>query len=211
MLRSASAHYPTLRSFLHAVYVARNSHLKILKLEQTLLNGDISALIDASFVSFDYLFSTVEERMQDISNLEKPDMEMRLRVHSAEVFTDYQNAVNDYPKNVCCSCQQLHQKKNVTVVRFDDHLGKAVWFFLKDYLLKQDSSAADDMHFMCNYCKPLIRRGKMPARCVLNGLHVVEVPPEFSRLDSLSKQFIQLAKAYQTVVQLGTYTAKVRT
>ena len=57
---------------LHAVYVARNSHLKILKLEQTLLNGDISALIDASSVSFDHLFSTVEEHVQDISNLEKP-------------------------------------------------------------------------------------------------------------------------------------------
>ena len=51
----------------------------------------------------------------------------------------------------------------------------------------------------------------MPARCVLNGLHVVEVPPEFSRLDCLSKQFIQVAKAYQTVVQLGTNTAKVPT
>ena len=70
ILRSASAHYPTLRSFLHAVYVARNSHLKILKLEQTLLNGDISALIDASSVSFDNLFSIVEEHVQDISNLE---------------------------------------------------------------------------------------------------------------------------------------------
>ena len=64
ILRSASAHYPTLRSFLHAVYVACNSHLKILKLEQTLLNGDISALIDASSVSFDNLLSIVEEHMQ---------------------------------------------------------------------------------------------------------------------------------------------------
>ena len=51
----------------------------------------------------------------------------------------------------------------------------------------------------------------MPARYVLNGLHVVEVPPKFSRLDCLSKQFIQLAKAYQTEVQLGTYTAKLPT
>ena len=42
--------------------------------------------------------------MQDISNLEKPDLEMRLRIHNAEVFTDCQKAVDDYPKNVCCSC-----------------------------------------------------------------------------------------------------------
>ena len=73
-----------------------------------------------------------------------------------------------------------------------------MWPLLKDILLKQDASAADDMHFIC---KHLIRRGKMPAWCVLNGLHVGEVPPDFSRLDCLSKQFIQLAKAYQMVVQ----------
>ena len=40
---------------------------------------------------------------------------------------------------------------------------------------------------------------------------MVEVPPELNRLDCLSKQFIQLAKAYQTVVQLGTCTSKVPT
>ena len=46
------------------------------------------------------------------------------------------------------------RKKYIMVVRFYDHLGTAVWPLLKDYLLKQDTSAADDMHFMCNYCKP---------------------------------------------------------
>ena len=45
----------------------------------------------------------------------------------------------------------------------------------------------------------------------LNGLRAVDVPPELSRLEYLSKHFIQRAKAYQTVVQLGTYTAKVPT
>ena len=131
IVRSAFAHYSTLRSLLHAVYVARNSHLKILKLEQILLNGDISALLDASSVSFDNLFSTVEEHVQDISNIEKPDFEMRLRIENAEVFIDYQKAVDNYPKNVCCSCQQLYQKKNATMVRFDDHLGTAGWPLLK--------------------------------------------------------------------------------
>ena len=44
-------------------------------LEET-LNGDISALIDASSVSFDNLFSIVEEHVQDNLNLENPDLEM---------------------------------------------------------------------------------------------------------------------------------------
>ena len=71
-----------------------------------------------------------------------------------------------------------------------------MWPLLKDYMLKENIGAADETHFMCSYCKHLIKLNKMPSRCILNGLHVVEVPPELSRLDCPSKQFIQLAKTY---------------
>ena len=49
----------------------------------------------------------------------------------------------------------------------------------------------------------------MPPRCVLNGLHTVPIPTELTLLDSLSRQLIQRAKCYQTIVRLGTYTGKV--
>ena len=61
----------------------------------------------------------------------------------------------------------------------------------------------------CASCKPLIKKNKLPPRCVLNGLQMEPIPPELADLDSLSRQLIQLAKCYQTVVRLGTYTAKV--
>ena len=81
-----------------------------------------------------------------------------------------------------------------------------MWPLLKQFMLPK---ATGEMHFMCRYCKNLIKKDQMPSRCVLNGLQVIEIPAELSGLDCLSKQFIQRAKAYQTVVQLGTYTAKV--
>ena len=56
-----------------------------------------------------------------------------------------------------------------------------------------------------------IRDNVMPNRCVLNGLETVRVPPELEQLDALSVQLIQLAKCYQTVRRLGTYTKKVYT
>ena len=62
---------------------------------------------------------------------------------------------------------------------------------------------------MCNYCKSVIKKNKLPPRCVLNGLETVPMPPELAKLDALSSQLIQRAKCYQTVVRLGTYTAKV--
>ena len=38
---------------------------------------------------------------------------------------------------------------------------------------------------------------------------MIPMPPELAKLDCLSRQLIQCAKCYQTVVRLGTYTAKV--
>ena len=49
----------------------------------------------------------------------------------------------------------------------------------------------------------------MSARCVLNGLVTEPIPDELKSLDALSKQLIQRAKAFQTIVRLGTYSGKV--
>ena len=132
-----------------------------------------------------------------------------MQAENNKAIAEYRKAVEDYPKNVCCSCQEVHQRKNVTVVKFDNHLGTAVWPLLKQFILQKNPKATGEMHFMCRYCKNLIIKDQMPSHRVLNGLQVVEILAELSGLDCLSKQFIQRAKAYQTVVQLGTYTAKV--
>ena len=49
----------------------------------------------------------------------------------------------------------------------------------------------------------------MPCQCFLNGLESEPIPAELANLDALSKQLIQRAKAFQTIMRLGTYTAKV--
>ena len=84
-----------------------------------------------------------------------------------------------------------------------------MWPRLKSFILEQNPSAGDQVLYMCNYCKPVIKKNKLPVRCVLNGLQLDTIPPELAQLDSLSRQLIQRAKCYQTVVRLGTYTAKV--
>ena len=54
-----------------------------------------------------------------------------------------------------------------------------------------------------------IKIDKLPPRCVLNGLETVEIKAPLAKLDRLSRQLIQRAKCYQTVVRLGKYTHKV--
>ena len=115
------------------------------------------------------------------------------------------------PVHVCCSCKQLHKKRNVTKGTFFDELVTEVWPTLKAFIFERDETASKQVLFMCNYCKRTIRNDKMPPRCVLNGLQTVDITAPLAKLDRLSRQLIQRAKCCQTVVRLGTYTHKVPT
>ena len=108
-----------------------------------------------------------------------------------------------------CSCDRLHQRKSVTKVNLSDNFGSKVWPALKAFIVEHNPDAKQQVLYMCNYCKPFIKQDVLPARCVLNGLQTVPIPSELAKLDCLSKQLIQRAKCYQTVVHLGIYTAKV--
>ena len=162
ILRLASCHYPVLRGFLNNVYLARSSHLKILKLDEAFSKGDFKFIMEACRMPIDSIFSNVVEGTQESAaqecELRKPDLELRLQAENNKAIAEYRKAVEDYPKNVCCSCQELHQRKNVTVVKFDNHLGTAVWPLLKQFMLQKNPKAASETHFMCSYCKNLIKK-----------------------------------------------------
>ena len=93
----------------------------------------------------------------------------------------------------------------MSVISLSDDFQSKIWNELKLYVRSNTPNVSTQVLYMCYYCKRMIKGGKMPARCVLNGLQTVPIPPE---LDQLSRQ---RAKYYQTVVRLGTYTGKVPT
>ena len=45
------------------------------------------------------------------------------------------------------------------MIKFDNHLGTAVWSLLKQFMLQKNRIAAGVMHFMCNYCKIIYEKG----------------------------------------------------
>ena len=92
---------------------------------------------------------------------------------------------------------------------FDKDKESEVWKELEAFLTNQDPNFDSKHLLMCKHCKPIIRSNRMPARCVLNNLQSEPLPDELKGLDPFSCQLIQLAKCFQTVVRLGTYTAKV--
>ena len=213
ILRAASTHYAVLRSFLHAVYDAIRNHKRVAHLDAALHSGDFTYLMRACEIdSYESLLSNEVQSTHQLSvyeldsPLRKPNLEYELQTAHARIMALYDKDVHDYYKHPCCSCCMLFKRKSVSVVKFEHNLGTAVWPALKKFLLCEDSAAASQSFFMCQYC---IRKDNMLPRCVLNGLKVVEVPNELAKLDCLNRQFIQRAKAYQTVVRLGTYTNKV--
>ena len=83
------------------------------------------------------------------------------------------------------------------------------WKSLKRHILQNNSDAASQTHHVCQYCRPVLNKDKMPSRCILNGLFTEPMPKELEALDPLSKQLIQRRKAFQVVVRVGTHTRKV--
>ena len=217
VLRAASTHYPVLRQFLHQLSSARTSHRCIDDIDQALCAGQYRRLMDiAQSNGFESLISNdVEssyEQCTDVASgksvLRQPNLEAQLLITHAELISQLENEVQDFPEHACCSCERLHQRKFLTRVNLSDELSQDVWPQLKSYILEQNPDAGDHVLFMCKHCRHMIKQNKLPPRCVINGLQVVPMPPELSALDSLSIQLIQRAKCYQTIVRLGTYTGK---
>ena len=215
MLRVAATHYPLLRNLLNQVYTGVKCHLLIYDLDLALHNGDYQSLLQLTqFDKFETLLNCdaalcSSSTSTSGSNFRRPDLGTHLTIMHAPVIAAYEKELHDYHEIPCVCCERLYQRKGVTRVKLSDNLGSTVWPRIKNYVLHHNPAAANDILFICSYCKPIVRKEKLPPRCVLNGLEVVPIPPELAKLDSLSRQFVQLAKCYQTIVRLGTYTAKV--
>ena len=218
IVRAASTHYPLLRRFHRLMYVVRQQHWAVHKIDASLCAADFNQLMElAAIRDFDDLFSEevnacseYDDVVPDCSVPGLPGIETQLQIKHAKLITELEKKVNDDPEHPCCSCERLFLKKRVTHFKLDDKkFNSRVWAQLKQHILHRNPSAKNDVMYVCQYCRPLLNKNKLPCRCILNGLETEPVPPELSNLDPLSKQLIQRAKAFQTVVRLGTYTAKV--
>ncbi len=210
ILRAASAHSPILRRFLALLEKARENHTSISNIDTALERGDFASLMSTTHhTDFDSVLSHDITTHHKGSAVSDGPSHLNLLTTYERIITSYEKLITDYAEHPCISCQQLHRRSRVSEVKLTQKLGVKVWPRLIQFHRQSQHGIPDSPLFMCAYCKPMIRADKIPPRCVLNELHLPQVPPELAKLDYLSKQFIQRAKAYQTVVRLGTYTGKV--
>ena len=92
-----------------------------------------------------------------------------LLISNADVIAEVQARWTDDPEFPCCSCERLHQRKQVSGVDFtcDDKYHTDIWMWLRAYLTEHGFDQND--LYVRMYCRPLLNANKMPPRCVLNG------------------------------------------
>ena len=215
-VQAASVHIPEVRSFLRLLYTARLSNATIEAIDNELSLADYNSLlsrIDVDEDSLGDLFKKPDNYDSNHSILNQSDslcnLESLLQVQYAGVTNNWLKEMNDDPEFACCSCERLHKRSGVTRVKLDSDKWKTeMWQTLLTYVKNCETDCNID-YYVCKYCLKELNHSKMPARCVLNELYTVPIPHELAGLDRLSCQLIQRAKAFQTIIRLGTYTGNV--
>ena len=86
------------------------------------------------------------------------NVESQLLITHAQVINDLEKEIDDDPEHPFCSCERLHQRKSVTRVKLSDNLGSEVWSDLKAFILEHNPNANEQVLYMCQYCKLLIKK-----------------------------------------------------
>ena len=114
-----------------------------------------------------------------------PDLETDLYVEHAEVIDKIFADDAEYP---CCSCERLLQREQATKFKSSDAKFRSdVWRDLKLHTSQNNSQAALQPHYACQYCRPILNKNNMPCRYILNGMVTEPVPKDLQ----VSKQLIQ--------------------
>ena len=225
VLRAAATHFPLLRRLVGLLYEVIRQHRLLESIDTALCAGDFEKLtklcrmteynVLTKACSIDENCSAaglVDSEDQPI-RLQKPKLpvlESELHINHAELIAELEKKFADDAEFPCCSCERLFQRKQVTAFKISEaKFSSDIWKTLKARISSNNSGAAVQTHYVCQYCRPLLNKNKMPGRCVLNGLEVERVPQDLQKLDPLSKQLIQRAKAFQAVIRLGTYTLQI--
>ena len=164
VLRAASTHYPVLRKFLQQSSSARTSHKYIFDIDKALCTGEYHRLMEITQSNgFESLISNdgeaSYEQCTDVAGgdlvLRQPNLEAQLLISHAELISQLEDEVQDFPEYACCRCQceRLHQRKSLTRINLSDDLSHDVWPHLKSYMLEQTPDAGDHVLFMCKYCR----------------------------------------------------------
>ena len=126
-------HYRTLRRFVAALYESIRNHKHILSLDQALQSSDFEMLVKLCYddayqkilSSATVLYtssnaSSIQDAPIGLQQLKLPDLEADLYLGYAEMIANLEKILSDDAEFACCSCERLHQRKQVMALKFSD-------------------------------------------------------------------------------------------
>ncbi|KYM96060.1 hypothetical protein ALC62_13287 [Cyphomyrmex costatus] len=196
-----SPHFPKVRYVKRLIYQITNLYQQMLKLEKALCSADLDTLNEITTLA--------EEKAKRIYR----HKQTHTNLSEKEIFSAFNNAFKAYtkrtmdtPRCVCVSCERLCYKRNMSQFnKFKVQMDGSP--FLKDlmaYIEKHNIKP----EYVCDYCQRKFRGGDLPAYSVLNNLIVHNVHDEIASLKQYELILIQRAKAFQTIVKMGTVINK---
>ncbi len=104
-------------------------------IDKALLADDFRALMEITEVTFESVLSNDIQSSYKLCTalvsvdlmLRRPHLESRLLIAHAQLVTQLEREIDDFPDHACYSCERLHQRKPVTRVKLSDYLGSEVW------------------------------------------------------------------------------------
>ena len=221
LLRAASVYYPALRNILFNVYHVRKSHAVIATIDDALQNSNALPLLDLLKINeYEELYNEDndlclgEECVQGVGEIfiaeGLPHLETRLEVVHANIINQYFKKLDLDAEHPSCSCERLFLRTDVSEFNFsDDKYNTDAWKQLKHHMLDVDPNIVGKSLYVCGHCRPVLNKNHIPNWCILNGLITELLPNELAVLNLFERQLIKKAKAFQTIIRLGTYTGKV--
>ena len=190
-----SPHFPKVRNIRRLLYQLYSFYKKMLELDEALTSGEVDKLKQ--------IITSVQEKADMYKHQQTDtilsDDDIISKYHNA--FIALKKRSLDTPRYICVSCERLCYKKNVfKISKLQTRRKNPIWKDLMAYVEQQNINP----QYICHYCDKKFRSGLLPAYCILNNLFANDVPEVISSLNQFEKMLIQRAKAFQTVVKMGT-------
>ena len=110
ILRPAATHYPVLVTLSHHVYQAIGAHVGVQMIDRAMSSGDFHTLMEITKTcDFETLLrndiDTSYEQCTEAADsvLIHAGVENNLLIEHAQLITQFENEIDEYPEHVCCS------------------------------------------------------------------------------------------------------------
>ena len=185
-------HFPDIRRVVQMLYEGRRNDNRVSEIEHALKCGDLQSILEITDAA-------KSKRLRQFQTDHQALNESEIYENHKAAYEKFSARCLDFAKYPCISCDKLCFRKDCSHLDSLCNLPTTCeWQSLMEY-----NDNRPDYHdglperFVCKYCLNYFRQGKLPPRCILNGLQFGNIPEEIATLNMYERILIQRAKPFK--------------